>query len=219
MGQAFRQAGADRGGALGAGEFSAYYRGAGASRARLELRSTLGPATEREALSLLKTLWHPTFCRSIAHRSLVGWQRKCSTPLTPVGWCAGDLQKVFCSFASFGVRQVSAAPACFSQSPDQDLPCCHPFVKCLYKWLASILDRLQVIKITAYAQHLEEMDGAKFAKLCRDTKLLTRGFTPTDVDLFFAKVRALTHLLLPEQALLVLQAARTSPKEIVKFSA
>ena len=40
-----------------------------------------------------------------------------------------------------------------------------------------------------HAQHVEEMDGAKFAKLCRDTKLLSRSFTPTDVDLFFAKVR------------------------------
>lgn len=34
------------------------------------------------------------------------------------------------------------------------------------------------------------MEGAKFAKLCRDTKLLSRAFTPTDVDLFFAKARA-----------------------------
>ena len=54
--------------------------------------------------------------------------------------------------------------------------------------------------VSLHAQRLEEMDGAKFAKLCRDTKLLSRGFTPTDVDLFFAKVRVGTHLALPTQA-------------------
>ena len=31
------------------------------------------------------------------------------------------------------------------------------------------------------------MDGAKFAKLCRDTKLLDKKLTPTDVDIIFAK--------------------------------
>lgn len=47
-----------------------------------------------------------------------------------------------------------------------------------------------------HAQHVEEMDGGKFAKLCRDTKLLSRAFTPTDVDLFFAKARIVAHPLL-----------------------
>ena len=37
-------------------------------------------------------------------------------------------------------------------------------------------------------QHTEEMDGAKFAKLCRDSKLLSRTVTASDADLFFAKV-------------------------------
>ena len=32
------------------------------------------------------------------------------------------------------------------------------------------------------------MDGAKFAKLCRDSKLLSRTVTASDADLFFAKV-------------------------------
>ena len=38
------------------------------------------------------------------------------------------------------------------------------------------------------SQHTEEMDGAKFAKLCRDSKLLSRTVTASDADLFFAKV-------------------------------
>ena len=39
-------------------------------------------------------------------------------------------------------------------------------------------------------QNLDEMDGAKFSKLCRDCKLLNRSFTTTDVDLIFAKTKA-----------------------------
>lgn len=31
------------------------------------------------------------------------------------------------------------------------------------------------------------MDGAKFAKLCKDMKLLDRNLTTTDVDIIFAK--------------------------------
>lgn len=31
------------------------------------------------------------------------------------------------------------------------------------------------------------MDGAKFAKLCKDTKLLDKKLTATDVDIIFAK--------------------------------
>ncbi|CAK0783737.1 hypothetical protein CVIRNUC_006936 [Coccomyxa viridis] len=38
-------------------------------------------------------------------------------------------------------------------------------------------------------EHTEEMDGAKFAKLCRDSKLLSRTVTASDADLFFAKVK------------------------------
>ena len=34
-----------------------------------------------------------------------------------------------------------------------------------------------------------EMDGRQFAKLCKDTKLIGGGFTTTDVDLIFAKVK------------------------------
>ena len=33
------------------------------------------------------------------------------------------------------------------------------------------------------------MDGAKFAKLCRDTKLLDKKLTSTDVDIIFAKAK------------------------------
>lgn len=39
------------------------------------------------------------------------------------------------------------------------------------------------------------MEGAKFAKLCRDSKLLSKSFSATDVDLFFAKVSNMSHLL------------------------
>lgn len=38
-------------------------------------------------------------------------------------------------------------------------------------------------------QHVDEMEGSKFAKLCRDSKLLSKAFTASDVDLYFAKVR------------------------------
>ena len=33
------------------------------------------------------------------------------------------------------------------------------------------------------------MDGAKFAKMCRDCKLLDKKLTATDVDLIFAKAK------------------------------
>jgi p25-alpha len=33
-----------------------------------------------------------------------------------------------------------------------------------------------------------EMDGARFAKLCKDCKLVDKKFTATDVDLTFSKV-------------------------------
>jgi hypothetical protein len=39
------------------------------------------------------------------------------------------------------------------------------------------------------AQHVEEMDSAKFVKLCRDSKLLSKALTTTDIDLFFTKAR------------------------------
>lgn len=35
-------------------------------------------------------------------------------------------------------------------------------------------------------QQLEDLDGAKFSKMCRDCKLLGRNLTATDVDLIFA---------------------------------
>lgn len=38
-------------------------------------------------------------------------------------------------------------------------------------------------------QALEDMDGAKFSKLCRDCRLLDRRFTPIDVDIVFAKAK------------------------------
>jgi hypothetical protein len=37
-------------------------------------------------------------------------------------------------------------------------------------------------------QPVEEMDGAHFQKLCRDSDLLGRHLSTTDVDLIFAKV-------------------------------
>jgi len=36
------------------------------------------------------------------------------------------------------------------------------------------------------------MEGAKFAKLCRDLNLLDRSVTPTDVDIIFSKVKPKT---------------------------
>ena len=36
---------------------------------------------------------------------------------------------------------------------------------------------------------VEEMDGAKFAKFCRDSKMLSKRFTPTDVDIIYAKAK------------------------------
>lgn len=42
-------------------------------------------------------------------------------------------------------------------------------------------------------QALEDMDGAKFSKLCRDCRLLDRRFTPIDVDIVFAKAKVKGH--------------------------
>ncbi|GAB4814005.1 hypothetical protein N2152v2_001051 [Parachlorella kessleri] len=39
-------------------------------------------------------------------------------------------------------------------------------------------------------QVAEDMDGAKFSKLCKDSKLVGRGLSPTDVDLIFMKAKA-----------------------------
>lgn len=38
-------------------------------------------------------------------------------------------------------------------------------------------------------QATSEMDGARFAKLCKDSKLLDKSLTPTDVDLIFSKIK------------------------------
>lgn len=34
-----------------------------------------------------------------------------------------------------------------------------------------------------------DMDGSKFVKLLRDSRLMSRGFTSTDADLLFSRVR------------------------------
>eukprot|EP01006_Ploeotia_vitrea_P001485 TRINITY_DN104937_c0_g1_i1.p1 TRINITY_DN104937_c0_g1~~TRINITY_DN104937_c0_g1_i1.p1 ORF type:complete len:153 (-),score=14.68 TRINITY_DN104937_c0_g1_i1:133-591(-) len=39
------------------------------------------------------------------------------------------------------------------------------------------------------ANAVAEMDNAKFAKFCRDTKTLDKKFTSTDADLLFTKVK------------------------------
>ena len=36
------------------------------------------------------------------------------------------------------------------------------------------------------------MDGKSFAKMCKDTKLIDKKMTATDVDLIFAKAKAKT---------------------------
>ena len=41
----------------------------------------------------------------------------------------------------------------------------------------------------SFTGNAAEMDGRQFAKLCKDTKLIGGGFTTTDVDLIFAKVK------------------------------
>ena len=38
-------------------------------------------------------------------------------------------------------------------------------------------------------QTFTDMDGAKFFKLCKDTRLVNRAFTVIDVDIIFAKAR------------------------------
>ena len=42
---------------------------------------------------------------------------------------------------------------------------------------------------TSYCGTEKTLDGKSFAKLCKDTKLLDKKFTATDVDLLFAKVK------------------------------
>jgi len=36
---------------------------------------------------------------------------------------------------------------------------------------------------------VDDLDGAKFSKLCRDAKLLSKQFNAIDVDIVFAKVK------------------------------
>ena len=38
------------------------------------------------------------------------------------------------------------------------------------------------------------MDNAKFAKLCRDLKLLDKKLTATDVDIIFSKCKSLVYI-------------------------
>jgi hypothetical protein len=40
-----------------------------------------------------------------------------------------------------------------------------------------------------YCGGQDTMEGKQWAKLCKDTKLLDKKFTSTDVDLIFAKVK------------------------------
>ncbi|DBA71896.1 TPA: hypothetical protein ACH3X2_010942 [Trebouxia sp. C0005] len=98
--QQFRQADTDRDGQVTFEDFCEYYQAMSLSRARLELRSTMGMEAER------------------------------------------TLRKIFTSFASFAVR----------------VP-------------------------------VDDLDGAKFSKLCRDAKLLSKQFNAIDVDIVFAKVK------------------------------
>lgn len=98
--QQFRQADTDGDGQVTFEDFCEYYQAMSLSRARLELRSTMGMEAERA------------------------------------------LRKIFTSFASFAVR----------------VP-------------------------------IDDLDGAKFSKLCRDAKLLGKQFNAIDVDIVFAKVK------------------------------
>ena len=41
---------------------------------------------------------------------------------------------------------------------------------------------------------IDDLDGAKFSKLCRDAKLLGKQFNAIDVDIVFAKVKVSQHL-------------------------
>lgn len=41
---------------------------------------------------------------------------------------------------------------------------------------------------------VHDMDGAKFFKLAKDTRLLNKSFTTIDVDLIFAKVSNMSSL-------------------------
>lgn len=41
---------------------------------------------------------------------------------------------------------------------------------------------------------VDDLDGAKFSKLCRDAKLLGKQFNAIDVDIVFAKVKVSQHL-------------------------
>lgn len=45
-------------------------------------------------------------------------------------------------------------------------------------------------------QTFADMDGAKFFKLCKDTRLVTKAFTVIDVDIIFAKVSGGPHVRL-----------------------
>lgn len=52
----------------------------------------------------------------------------------------------------------------------------------------------------------EDLDGAKFSKLCKDAKLLGRNLSTIEVDIVFAKVKVgLINIMLHENELLHLQ--------------
>lgn len=42
---------------------------------------------------------------------------------------------------------------------------------------------------TCVLQRSVEMEGKNFIKLCKDTKLMGKALTSTDIDLIFTKVR------------------------------
>ena len=73
------------------------------------------------------------------------------------------------------------------------MTCMHPQGKAPYTSVDSVLWGAEDLKkiFCSFAsfgtrQHLEELDGPKFSKLCRDCKLLGRMLNTIDIDLIFA---------------------------------
>lgn len=44
------------------------------------------------------------------------------------------------------------------------------------------------MSVSCTQQRCVEVEGKNFIKMCKDTKLMGKGLTSTDIDLIFAKV-------------------------------
>ena len=90
-------------------------------------------------------------------------------------------------------RQADSLPTLALYACLPAMTCMHPQGKAPYTGVDYVLWGAEDLKkiFCSFAsfgtrQHLEELDGPKFSKLCRDCKLLGRMLNTIDIDLIFA---------------------------------